>query len=203
MTYRFQTHINITILNMCIHFGVNPTERIWFINKIMNLALTFDPVTLTFIEMLAIIDINPHTNFSFNLTNWSWVIFENVCWWMTNRPTDRPDYRDAFSFLLWTHLKNTFWPYPLIVPDCEDETVEKVTRLCRDGMADGVAEPGRREGVVSCVLSLVERDTSHSSLATATFRTLGALAWGEQRDRGNFVVCLFAFTLLQGQVTQR
>ena len=37
--------------------------------KIMNLTLTFDPMTLTFYQMIALINVYPHTNFGFNPTN--------------------------------------------------------------------------------------------------------------------------------------
>ena len=37
--------------------------------KIVYLTLTFDPMTLTSYQILALIDVNPHTYFGFNPTN--------------------------------------------------------------------------------------------------------------------------------------
>ena len=37
--------------------------------KIVNLTLTFDPMTLTSYQILALIDVYPHTYFGFNPTN--------------------------------------------------------------------------------------------------------------------------------------
>ena len=89
---------------------VHDLEAKQIFNKIVDLTLTFNPVTLTLEVIEANIDVNPHTNFGTDPSNCIWVIVENVQWWRTKRPsdqatdqltdqaTDRPAYRDAFSF---------------------------------------------------------------------------------------------------------
>ena len=56
----------------------------------MNLTLTFDPMTLTSYQILALIDVNPHTYFGFNPTNGIWDIDKNVRLLPTDGPTNQP-----------------------------------------------------------------------------------------------------------------
>ena len=44
----------------------------------MNLTLTFDPMTLTSLKILALVDVYPSTKFGFNPTNSTGVITNNV-----------------------------------------------------------------------------------------------------------------------------
>ena len=71
----------------------------------MNLTLTFDPMTLTSYQILALIDIYPHTKFGFILTNSIGDINRNVHLLPTDGPTNQPTnqrtnktiHRDAFA----------------------------------------------------------------------------------------------------------
>ena len=46
----------------------------------MHLTLTFDPMTLTSQQILALIDVYHHTKFDFNPTNSTLVINKNISW---------------------------------------------------------------------------------------------------------------------------
>ena len=64
-------------------------------HQIMNLTLTFDPMTLTSLKILALIDVYPHTNLGFNLTDHKWDIDKNIRLLPTDGPTDgRTDQRN-------------------------------------------------------------------------------------------------------------
>ena len=87
------TALKYMFINIRIHFGVNLTNRRWFISQInvqincyFDLDLWPNDLDLLF---CAIIDMNPHASFGFNLTNRSWVIMENVRRWRTDGPSDR------------------------------------------------------------------------------------------------------------------
>ena len=46
----------------------------------MNLTLTFDPMTLTLLQFVAFINVNPHPKFGFNPTKSTLVITRNARW---------------------------------------------------------------------------------------------------------------------------
>ena len=46
-------------------------------HQIMNLTLTFDPITLTLYQFVAFINVYPHTKFGFHPTNSMLVITKN------------------------------------------------------------------------------------------------------------------------------
>ena len=56
----------------------------------MNLTFTFDPMTLTSYQILAVIDVYPHTFFGFNPTSGILDIDKNVRSLPTNGPTNGP-----------------------------------------------------------------------------------------------------------------
>ena len=69
----------------------------------MNLTLTFDPMTLTSLQIVALINVYPHTKFGFILTNSIGDINRNVRLLRTDGPTNGPTnktiHRDASQSL--------------------------------------------------------------------------------------------------------
>ena len=67
---------------MCMKFEFNPTvyglQPEQNFHQIMNLTLTFDPMTLTLYQFVAFINVNPDTTFGFNPTNIMFVITRNA-----------------------------------------------------------------------------------------------------------------------------
>ena len=73
-----------------IRLTVNDLQPEQNFHKIVNLTLTFDPMTLTSYQILALIDVNPHTKFGFILTNSIGDINRNVRLLPTDGRTDQP-----------------------------------------------------------------------------------------------------------------
>ena len=69
----------------------------WFFRKIIiNLTMTFDPMTLTSHQLQALINAYPHTNFGFNPTNSIWNIDQKRSL-MTDKPFPLDTTSDDFN----------------------------------------------------------------------------------------------------------
>ena len=93
-TQTIQGNVSNNTLNLSAKFETNRTNHSWLqpkpiFQKIVNLTLTFDPMTLTSYQSLALIDVYPHTYFGFNPTNVKRDIDKNVCLLPTNQRTDQ------------------------------------------------------------------------------------------------------------------
>ena len=80
--------------------------------KIVYLTLTFDPMTLTSYQILAFIDVYPHTYFGFNPTNSLWGIDKNVRSLPTNGPTNqRTNQRTNQPTKLFIEMRRSRWTH--------------------------------------------------------------------------------------------
>ena len=69
---------------------VHDLQQKHIFHQIMNLTLTFDQMTLTSLQILALVDVHPHTKFCFDPTYSIRYIDKNVRLLRTNGPTNQP-----------------------------------------------------------------------------------------------------------------